>query len=182
MHDAPLREHPTDHPAFSTREPNPPWSERQTRPTPSGLQPPSGTIPERNTERQHAPPCSSLSDALQHAAPADALLRNNIPGRHIPLDPRDPSPFRRREGPEEGVRTPLRANSDPLSLLSTIQNGSAYDDHPDCAVFLVVKPPGANPTNASSPRPAPSHGLRAERERDRGPLNKALAPPWAPAT
>ena len=53
-------------------------------------------------------------------APADALLRNNIPGKTTPLTLATPPPLlpkKKEEGPEEGVRTPLRANSDP-SLFS----------------------------------------------------------------
>lgn len=48
----------------------------------------------------------------------------------------------------------------PASSRKAIQRDTAYDDHPDCAVLPAVKPPGANPTNASSPMPTPSSGPR----------------------
>lgn len=117
----PLREGestPQTTPPFPPGNRTPPWSERQTRPTPSGLQPPSGTIPERNTERQHAPPCSSLSDALQHAAPADALLRN-IPDGHIPLLTLGPLPPPKRGKTRGGCFEPRSGQTQtPLSSLN----------------------------------------------------------------
>ena len=176
-YDAPLREHPTDHPAFSTREPNTPsgLNDRHA-PRPPGCSP--HPAPSQNeTPRGSMPLLARPFLMPSRTAPADALLRNNIPGRHIPLDPRDPSPLRREGRPEEGASNPAQGKLRPLSHLSTIQNGSAYDDHPDCAVFPAVKPPGANPTNASSPRPAPSHGLR---ERDRSRLEQGPSTPPGP--
>lgn len=96
----------------------PPWSERQTRPTPSGLQPPSGTIPERNTERQHAPPCSSLSlmpSSTLH--PLTPYYATTSPEDTSPLTLATPPPSEEGKDPRRVLRTPLRANSDP-SLFS----------------------------------------------------------------
>lgn len=83
-----------------------------------------------------------------------------------PLDPRDPSPLlpkKKRKDPRR-VFEPRSGQPpgtpQPASSRKAIQRDTAYDDHPDCAVFLVVKPPGANPTNASSPMPTPSSGPR----------------------
>ena len=130
------------------------------------------------------PPCTRPflmpSSALHPLTPYYATFS---PMDTSPLTLATPPPLlpkKKEEGPEEGASNPAQGKLRPLSLLSTIQNGSAYDDHPDCAVFPAVKPPGANPTNASSPRPAPSHGLREGGTEVAS--NRALAPPWAPAT
>ena len=159
---------------------HPPGLNDRHAPRPPGCSTKKAPIRKRTLEGQHAHslarPFLMPSSTLHPLTPYYATTS---PEDH-PLDPRTPPPSEEREDPRRVLRTPLRANSDPSLFSQPSRTGSAYDDHPDCAVFLVVKPPGANPTNASSPRPAPSRGL--ERERDRGPLNRALAPPWAPAT
>lgn len=169
MHDAPLREHPTDHPAFSTKEPNtPPGLNDRHAPRPPGCSPhpaPSQNETPRGSMPLLARPFLVPSSTLHPLTPYYATTS---PEDTSPLTLATPPPSEEREDPRRVLRTPLRANSDPSLFSQPSRTGSAYDDHPDCAVFPVVRPPGANPTNASSPRPAPSRGLRAERERDRG--------------
>ena len=100
------------------------------------------------------------------AAPADALLAT-FPMDTSPLTLATPPPFfRRRRGRTRRrvVRTPLRATQSPLK---TIQSSTAYDDHPDCAVFPVVK------NHRAPTRRTPAHRCPPLLAAERGPTEVA---------
>ena len=129
-YDAPLREHPTDHPAFSTREPN----------TPSGLNDrhaprPPGCSPHPAPSQNETPRGSMPLLARPFLVPSSTLhpltpyYATTSPEDTSPLTLATPPPSEEREDPRRVLRTPLRANSDPsLSSLN----------HPERARLMMI--------------------------------------------
>ena len=128
--------------------------------------------PSRNETRRKKAACPPPPPLLvpflapSGAAPADALLAT-FPMDTSPLTLATPPPFfRRRRGRTRRrvVRTPLRATQSPLK---TIQSSTAYDDHPDCAVFPVVK------NHRAPTRRTPAHRCPPLLAAERGPTEVA---------